>query len=277
MLDTTDKSIEEIATTILYRAKLTPARLLTGVAGSRRRGRTADRIRMTILPIQRSTPCTGLWCAMLTPIGRDGGVDHARFADHARCASRARGRRRRAVRHHRRRPVVFDGRARGGTRRAARGGRAGRAHRRRHRLRGADRDHCADARERAGRVAPAASCCRRSFSRTCPTTACSPGTHASSKRWPIRGCAFSSTTSRKCRASRSPWIWWRGSRRRSPASLPASRTARAIGRTRRRCSSACRASRSSSATNLTCRACCAQAAPGRSAASRTCIRRWSGH
>jgi len=25
----------------------------------------------------------GLWCAMLTPIGRDGGVDHARFAKHA--------------------------------------------------------------------------------------------------------------------------------------------------------------------------------------------------
>jgi len=26
----------------------------------------------------------GLWCAMLTPLARDGGVDHARFADHAR-------------------------------------------------------------------------------------------------------------------------------------------------------------------------------------------------
>jgi 4-hydroxy-tetrahydrodipicolinate synthase len=25
----------------------------------------------------------GLWCAMLTPLGRDGGVDHARFAKHA--------------------------------------------------------------------------------------------------------------------------------------------------------------------------------------------------
>jgi 4-hydroxy-tetrahydrodipicolinate synthase len=29
-------------------------------------------------------PVRGLWCAMLTPLARDGGVDHARFADHAR-------------------------------------------------------------------------------------------------------------------------------------------------------------------------------------------------
>ena len=28
-------------------------------------------------------PVRGLWCAMLTPIGRDGGVDHARFVRHA--------------------------------------------------------------------------------------------------------------------------------------------------------------------------------------------------
>jgi 4-hydroxy-tetrahydrodipicolinate synthase len=29
-------------------------------------------------------PVRGLWCAMLTPLAREGGVDHARFADHAR-------------------------------------------------------------------------------------------------------------------------------------------------------------------------------------------------
>ena len=31
----------------------------------------------------RNHPVRGLWCAMLTPIGRDGGVDHARFVKHA--------------------------------------------------------------------------------------------------------------------------------------------------------------------------------------------------
>ena len=29
-------------------------------------------------------PVRGLWCAMLTPLNREGSVDHARFADHAR-------------------------------------------------------------------------------------------------------------------------------------------------------------------------------------------------
>ena len=29
-------------------------------------------------------PVRGLWCAMLTPLDRDGAVDHGRFADHAR-------------------------------------------------------------------------------------------------------------------------------------------------------------------------------------------------
>lgn len=31
-----------------------------------------------------SSPVRGLWCAMLTPLDRDGKVDHARFAGHAR-------------------------------------------------------------------------------------------------------------------------------------------------------------------------------------------------
>src|SRR5262245_38426807 len=34
-------------------------------------------------PKPNSHPVRGLWCAMLTPIGRDGGVDHGRFARHA--------------------------------------------------------------------------------------------------------------------------------------------------------------------------------------------------
>ena len=31
-----------------------------------------------------SHPVRGLWCALLTPLDREGGVDHARFANHAR-------------------------------------------------------------------------------------------------------------------------------------------------------------------------------------------------
>ena len=34
--------------------------------------------------METSHPVRGLWCAMLTPLAPDGGVDHARFAAHAR-------------------------------------------------------------------------------------------------------------------------------------------------------------------------------------------------
>jgi 4-hydroxy-tetrahydrodipicolinate synthase len=34
--------------------------------------------------METSHPVRGLWCAMLTPLAPDGGVDHARFAAHAK-------------------------------------------------------------------------------------------------------------------------------------------------------------------------------------------------
>ena len=58
-----------------------------------------------------SHPVHGLWCAMLTPLDRSGGVDHRRFADHARRLLALGDRRGRAIRHHRRRPVVRRWRA----------------------------------------------------------------------------------------------------------------------------------------------------------------------
>ena len=61
MLDTTSKSIEEIATTILHRAKLRTPHLLSGDA-------------MTCITIADPLihAVRGLWCATLTPVGRDG-------------------------------------------------------------------------------------------------------------------------------------------------------------------------------------------------------------
>ena len=217
----------------------------------------------------------GLWCAMLTPLDRDGGVDPARFARHAHWLL-AQG---------------IDGVAPFGTtgegqsfsiggthrraRRAARRGVAARPDRRRHRRRSTDRHHRAHATRRRSPGAPAAWCCRPSSSTTSPTTACTRGTHGSSRRSPIRACGFFSITYPRCPARRSRSTSWRGSQRRSPASSPASRTAPETGRTHRHCSRACRSSRSSSATSPICRVSFAPAAPGRSAASRTSFPRSS--
>ena len=178
---------------------------------------------------------------------RDGGVDSRTLRTPRALAARRRRRRRRAVRHDRRRPVVFGRRA---TRRAStRCSRAGVAPARIVAATGCARADRHASRSRGTRVQArlrrAAWCCRRSSARTSPTTACTRGTRGSSNASPTRACASilyhipQVQRRRRCRSTSS-----RGSRRRIPASSPASRTAPATGRTRRRCSSACRTSRS---------------------------------
>ena len=54
-----------------------------------------------------AAPVHGLWCATLTPLDASGGVDHANAGHACEVASRARSGRRRAIRNHRRGPVVL--------------------------------------------------------------------------------------------------------------------------------------------------------------------------
>ena len=35
------------------------------------------------MPMMKAHAVHGVWCALLTPLDRDGGVDHARFGRHA--------------------------------------------------------------------------------------------------------------------------------------------------------------------------------------------------
>ena len=181
----------------------------------------------------------GLWCATLTPLDGERRASTTRALPPTCTAVRPGRRGHRAVRHDRRRPVVLGRRAPRRARRAARGGVPGGAHRcrapdaRRCPRRSRSRRHATSARLRRVR-----SCCRRSsgrspsdeglfawYARLIEARRRSALAHLPvSPAAGLRGAAVG-------RPGRAPR---RGvSRRRSPAS----RTARATGKTPPRCSS----------------------------------------